>query len=100
MDVPEDAHPVVAHNRVRRDALDGGAGHVVGVDIADEGVGGILRQRLLELLVIRPADRRVVGLAGQGQIFVRWSSRCSWPPCRCRRPYKCGRPRRRGSPSR
>ena len=50
----------MAHNRVRRDALDGGAGHVVGVDIADEGVGGIGSQLLLEEVVVLLPDGRVI----------------------------------------
>ena len=53
--VPEDAHAVVAHDGVGGDAVQAAGSDVVGVDIADEGVGRVIGELLLEQVIVLSA---------------------------------------------
>ena len=69
-DVPEDAHAVVAHDGIGRDAVQAAGCNVICVDVADEGIGRVIGELLLEEVVIFLPDGRVGGLARLRQIFV------------------------------
>ena len=61
---------MVTQNRVLVNTLDGTVCHEHAVDVAEEGVGGVLCHCDLELLVVFSTLSFVIGLAGQGQVLV------------------------------